>query len=161
MSDSEDDDDELEERTLVAGEVGSEGFGALSVGFESMGACVGLRGGGKDERKERWRSCRGDAAGRWARDWVMVFVDGVRESDGAAVLGVPGVLASPLGIGLSLGRTDRADGVLEAPEPPLPSRFIGTPPAAGCALPGPEVVAVVFELPTFFICARTCDRCRS
>lgn len=88
-----------------------------------------------------------------------MFVEGVRESGGAAVRGVPGVLVSPLGIGLSLDRIDNADGVFDAPAPPLPSLFIGTPPTAACAQPEPEFVA--FELPTFFICARTWDRCRS
>jgi hypothetical protein len=48
----------------------------------------------------------------YALDWVMVFVDGVRERAGAT--DIPGVKISVFGTGLSLGRTDMAEGVLES-----------------------------------------------
>ena len=63
-----------------------------------------------------------------------------------AALGVPGTLLSARGTGLSLDLSDRAEGALEAvivsqpcpsdqrgnSPPPLPSLFMGTPPATGC-----------------------------
>jgi hypothetical protein len=47
---------------------------------------------------------------------VTVFVDGVRDSGGILTsLGVPGLLASPLGIGLSFcDLMDSEDGALDA-----------------------------------------------
>ena len=68
VSSSEEESDVLEESALVAGDAGPEGWLAGSVGGESAGGGVGFWGGGKEERKERWRWARGDAAGRCARD---------------------------------------------------------------------------------------------
>ena len=69
VSSSEEESDVLEEESaLVAGDAGPEGWLAGSVGGESAGGGVGFWGGGKEERKERWRWARGDAAGRCARD---------------------------------------------------------------------------------------------
>ena len=79
---------------------------------------------------------------------------------------LPGVMTSPRGIGLSLGREDKADGALEAspmvreiletgikyrpPDPPLPALFIGSPPIVVCVLSKLNEVCAVAP-PTFFI----------
>ena len=72
---------------------------------------------------------RVEVDGGYTLDWVIVFVEGVRDSGGGTISvspgaglwfarspSIPGVPPSALCTGLSLGRLDKADGVLEAVE---------------------------------------------
>lgn len=140
-------------------EAGGEGEAADASAVAGSGFASAFRAAFAEERNERCTGWRGEAGGRKCRLWVTVFVDGVRESTGAAVLGVPGILASARGKGLSLDRTESEEGARDAP--PLPSLFIAIPPRAGCWLAVPASGTGAFELRSLFICALTFLKCRS
>jgi len=76
----------------------------------------------------------------------MVVVDGVLESEGAAMI------SPPRRLGLSFSRADSTDAVLPAVEPALPALRIAAPPSTVSVLPPvSDGEGIIFDMLTFFI----------